>query len=72
MARFPAHGPVSGHVIRISDRRARFGDPEEHAAECSCGWNGAPRNGTNAERLAKRDATTTHVDRARNTPPAKP
>ena len=70
MARFPAHGPVCGHVIRIGDRRVRFGDPEEHAAECSCGWSASPRNGANAERPAKRDATT-HVDRARKTPPPK-
>jgi hypothetical protein len=56
---------VSGHVIRISDRRRRFGDAEEHAAECSCGWSASPRNGANAERLAKRDGTK-HVDRERS------
>jgi hypothetical protein len=63
--RVPAAGPVVGHTITIRDRRHRFGDPEQYAAECSCGWAADPRRGSNAERLAKRDATE-HIDRERS------
>jgi hypothetical protein len=30
--------PPPKHEFRVRDRRARFGDPEVYAAECSCGW----------------------------------
>lgn len=49
------------HVINIRDLRLRFGDPDLHAAECSCGWRGEPHSGRTAERSARREATL-HVD----------
>jgi hypothetical protein len=55
----------------VRDRRLRFGDPEEQAAECSYGRTAGPRRGVNAERLAKRDATK-HIDRQRETTHAQP
>ena len=57
-------GPVAGHEIRIRDLRRRFGDPEQRASECSCGWIGAAQSGPNAERLAKREGTE-HINHAR-------
>jgi hypothetical protein len=62
--RVPALGPLSGHETRIRDLRLRFGDPEQFAAECSCGWAGEPREGANGARRARRDAIE-HVDRER-------
>ena len=59
------------HVVLVRDLRARFGDPESFAAECSCGWRGKPRSGENAERAARREARM-HADaraaRVRNGP----
>ena len=52
------------HVIHIRDVRLRFGDPDLHAAECSCGWRGETHAGRTAERSARREATL-HVDRER-------
>lgn len=49
------------HVINIRDLRLRFGDPELHAAECSCGWRGEAYTGRTAERSARREATL-HID----------
>jgi anti-anti-sigma factor len=49
------------HVIQIRDLRLRFGDPDLHAAECSCGWRGEAHTGRTAERSARREATL-HVD----------
>jgi hypothetical protein len=63
--RVPSLGPLAGHETRIRDLRSRFGDPEQFAAECSCGWRGEPRGGANGGRRARRDATE-HVDRARS------
>ena len=54
----------SEHVINIRDLRLRFGDPELHAAECSCGWRGEAHAGRTAERSARREATL-HVDSER-------
>ena len=52
------------HVIHIRDVRLRFGDPDLHAAECSCGWRGEVHAGRTAERSARREATL-HVDSER-------
>ena len=52
------------HVIHIRDLRLRFGDPDLHAAECSCGWRGEVHAGRTAERSARREATL-HVDSER-------
>jgi anti-anti-sigma factor len=49
------------HVINIRDLRLRFGDPDLHAAECSCGWRGESHVGRTAERSARREATL-HID----------
>jgi hypothetical protein len=46
---FPAH------YIRVRDLRARFGDAEVYAAECSCGWIGEPHSDITAARTARRD-----------------
>ena len=56
-----ALGPVAGHTIRIRDRRLRFGDPVEYAAECSCGWSGRPRSvqTPNGEHDAREPSTST-------------
>ncbi|HEY3612133.1 MAG TPA: hypothetical protein VGK92_00430 [Gaiellales bacterium] len=43
------------HSIRVRDRRARFGDPEVYAAECTCGWVSEPHSGRLADRSARRD-----------------
>ncbi len=49
------------HSVRVRDRRERFGDEPVFAAECECGWNGDPRTGVTAERLARRDGEI-HLD----------
>jgi hypothetical protein len=51
------------HEIRVRDRRARFGDVEVYAAECTCGWTSEPHTGRFAERLARRDGLA-HVEGA--------
>jgi len=61
------------HVVRIRDLRARFGDPESFAAECSCGWSGEPHSGENAKRGVRHEArlhTDTRAARVRSGPPA--
>jgi anti-anti-sigma factor len=44
------------HAVRIRDLRARFGDPDAFAAECTCGWKGELRTGVLAMRRARGDA----------------
>jgi len=43
------------HVVRVRDLRARFGEPEAYAAECSCGWTGERRDSFTAAREARHD-----------------
>lgn len=48
--------PAEGiHVVRVRDLRARFGEPEAFAAECTCGWTGERRDGFTAAREARHD-----------------
>jgi anti-anti-sigma factor len=49
------------HVVRIRDLRARFGDAESFAAECSCGWSGERHAGENAKRAVRQEARL-HAD----------
>ena len=51
-SRQPAEGV---HVVRVRDLRARFGEPEAFAAECSCGWKGERRDSITAAREARID-----------------
>jgi hypothetical protein len=44
------------HAVRVRDLRARFGDPDAFAAECSCGWRGQEHTGVLARKRAKADA----------------
>ena len=55
---------LAEHTIRIRDLRARFGDPETYAAECSCGWKGAPHGGPSAGRNARQEGLR-HYDAQR-------
>jgi hypothetical protein len=52
------------HTIKIRDLRARFGEPEVYAAECTCGWTGDRRSGAGAERAARREGIV-HTDAER-------
>ena len=52
------------HTIKIRDRRLRFGEPEDFAAACSCGWAGEDRRGHTAERDARWDGRR-HAESAR-------
>jgi anti-anti-sigma factor len=45
-----------GHSIRVRDLRARFGDTDTFAAECSCGWRGEEHMGLLALKRAKAEA----------------
>jgi hypothetical protein len=53
------------HSVRVRDLRARFGEAEAFAAECSCGWSGERREGLTAAREARRDGRT-HSDSMRD------
>jgi hypothetical protein len=52
------------HTIKIRDLRARFGDSDVYAAECTCGWTGDRHVGAGAERVARRDGIV-HTDAER-------
>ena len=53
------------HTIQIRDLRARFGDAETRAAQCSCGWRGSSHTGDqSAARDARREGMV-HVERQR-------
>jgi hypothetical protein len=41
------------HDARVRDRRVRFGDPENFAAECTYGWTSELHTGRFADRLAR-------------------
>jgi hypothetical protein len=46
---------LARHSVRLRDLRARFGDPDSFAAECSCGWRGMEHTGGLARKHAKAD-----------------
>ena len=63
-----AFGPQE-HTIQIRDLRARFGDDETRAAECTCGWRGQVYSGhQTAARDARREGMV-HVERQRGDRP---
>jgi anti-sigma B factor antagonist len=49
------------HETRVRDLRARFGDLEAYAAQCSCGWASETRTGRLGDRAARRDGLA-HVE----------
>jgi hypothetical protein len=51
----PAVGGDVRHSVKVRDLRARFGEPEAFAAECTCGWAGDRRDGLTGAREARRD-----------------
>jgi hypothetical protein len=55
---------ANAHEITIRDLRARFGDPDVFAAQCSCGWSGEQREGHAGHRSAVRDGAL-HVEGSR-------
>jgi len=54
------------HSVKVRDLRARFGEPDAFAAQCSCGWTGERREGLTAAREARRDGRV-HAESARGT-----
>ncbi len=47
---------AGGHSIEIRDLRARYGNPDARAAQCSCGWRGDTHTEPHwAGRNARRD-----------------
>ena len=63
-AAFASFAPQE-HTIQVRDLRARFGDAETRAAQCSCGWQGSTYTGhQSAARDARREGRV-HVERQR-------
>jgi hypothetical protein len=63
-------GDDVAHVVKIRDLRARFGEPEAYAAQCSCGWAGERREGPTGGREARRDGLR-HAESGRVARPAE-